>query len=424
MAALAQNEVVDLARKAPPELFSDAVIKLIEAGKIPVAERRALLEEAFDAAKKAKEPVKLVAVPQLAGGRPGLREAALRAGLDTLSLQDRILTLLAATDADRARELFQTIDHPQLDARPCQDPMIPDDSAYFDMAAKVGQVNPLVLMGPGNSPGELPSFANILLADRSLPREQFQLLIGALGLKMQTAALDYRSFTMNAESLAKALDGLIEKARQTGVSADPLGEGAKKLALAQFGAARCHEEFGGGIAFVEWYNRTFGKSLQPIVHEQMLGKEDLGPASALTFFATDAGKQLSAEFARLRAERMRTSVPSKPAESNLDWTSESAAFIAKWEAWTPEGNSIETFEQKMIVAHGIYEIIPPGEARGRIAAQLVKYLSGNPVERDSPAEWLLEVRSFIEFELTDKAKLLALFRASGDPGLALLAALN
>lgn len=409
--------VLELARKAPPELFADAAIKLVEQGKIPEGPRRkALLEEAFEAAKKAREPVKLVAVPQFADRRPGLREAALRAGLDTLSLENRILTLMAAADADRAKELFQTIDHPQLEARPCEDPMIADDSAYFEMAAKVGQVNPMVLMGPGNSPGELPSFANILLRDRSLSREQFQLLAGALGLKMQTAALDYREFTMNAENLAKALDGLVAMAREKGVSPDSLAEGAKKLALAQMGAARCHEEFGGAIAFVEWFNRTLAKAEEPIVHEQLLGKEDLGPAKADAFFADDRGRQLAADFARLRAERLHGG--GKPDAVEIQ------AFLAKWEAWTPAGNAVEAFEQKMIVAHGFYELIPPGEARDQVAAGVVEYLKGNPAERESPAEWLFEVRSFIEFELTDKAKLLKAFRESGDAGLELFAALN
>ena len=422
--AVSAQDVVELARKAPPELFADAVIRLTERGKIPEGpQRKALLEEAFEAAKKAKEPVKLVAVPQLADRRPGRREAALRAGLDTLSLQDRILTLMAAADPDRARELFQSIDHPQLDPRPCEDPMIAADSAYFDMAGKVGQVNPMVLMGPGNSPGELASFANLLLADRTLSRDQFQLLAGALGLKMQTAALDYRAFTVTAENLAKALEGLTSRARELGVSNEALGEGAKKLAVAQLGAARCQEEFGGAAAFVEWFNHTFSKTLEPIVHDQMIAKESLGPAKAEAFFATDSGKQLSAAFERLRSARTHTGL-TELGPSKTDWAAESSGFMAQWDAWVPAGNQIEAFDQKMIVAHGLYELIPPGEARDQVAERVIAYLKGNPVERESPAEWLFEAGTFTEFELTDKAKLLAWFRASGDAGLELFAALN
>ena len=70
----------------------------------------------------------------------------------------------------------------------------------------------------------------------------------------------------------------------------------------------------------------------------------------------------------------------------------------------------------MIVAHGLYELIPPGEARDQVAERVIAYLKGNPVERESPAEWLFEAGTFTEFELTDKAKLLAWFRASGDAG--------
>ena len=184
---------MDLARKAAPELFANAAIELVQRGEAPPT----VLQEAFEAAKQAKEPVKLIAMPQFAAGRPGMREAALRAGLDALSLEARAVTLLAKTDPDKAREMFQSLDHPAMERRSCEDPMIADDSAYFDMA-RLSSGHGVSLMvgesGPGNSPGELAGFAKLLVADSTLTPEEFGLTMGALGLKMQTAAPDYRQF--------------------------------------------------------------------------------------------------------------------------------------------------------------------------------------------------------------------------------------
>jgi DNA-binding phage protein len=46
------------------------------------------------------------------------------------------------------------------------------------------------------------------------------------------------------------------------------------------------------------------------------------------------------------------------------------------------------------------------------------------MERDSPAEWLWQVRSIAEGAGADREALLEAFRESGDPGLGLFAALG
>ncbi len=402
------QSVLDLAHKAPPELFADAVITLVQRGQAPASS----LEEAFRAAKQAKEPVRLVAAPDAPAGRPQLREAALRAGLDTLSLETRVVMLVAPKDTEQARKLFQSIDHPQLDARPCQDPMLADDSAYFDTAAKIG-ANFIAVAGPATSPADLPGIANLILANQGMTRDEFRMQIGALGLKMEMAAPDYREFAVMSDELRTALDGLTARAQGLVVPIDPLVEGARKLAIMQSSTPHCHGELRGAIGFVNWFNQQFGKQADPIEAAETLSQGDLGSPVAAVYFASSSGQALAGQFQQLRAAR------GKP-----EWSGKLADFLAKFAEWKPEGAPIDVFHQRMTVLDGLYQTIPEGEDRDKLAARAVEFLKSSGTEQQYPAEWLYQVRSFAESALNGRAKLLAKFRDSQDAGLELFAALN
>jgi hypothetical protein len=400
---------LELARKAPPELFADTVIRMVERGELPPSS----LVEAFDAAKQAKEPVRLMAMPQAADGRPALREAALRAGLDALSLKARVVALMAKTDAGKAREMFESIDRPALGARPCADPMIADDSAYFEMAGKLAGLNAMAVVGPGNSPGELASLVKLIRMDKALTPDEFRLLAGALTGKMQTAAPDYRAFTMTAEELWPELDGLMARAREVGVPAEDLAMGARKLAVTQLSSPRCHEEFGEAMGFVDWFNRGFGKRLGPIGLEEVVARGDLGPVQSESYFRFGSGKELAENFQKLR------SAAGKP-----EWHDKLAEIVRQFAEWKPEGEEIDIFHQRITVLHGLWQLIPASEDRGWLLARVLEFLNGNAIEREYPAEWLFQVRAVLDSAPAERAKLLAAFRESGDAGLVWLAAMT
>jgi hypothetical protein len=78
----------------------------------------------------------------------------------------------------------------------------------------------------------------------------------------------------------------------------------------------------------------------------------------------------------------------------------------------------------MTVLHGLFQLIPRGEERDGLITGAVEYLKSSGVEREYPAEWLLQARSFASSAAGDRTKLLAAFRASGDAGLAVFAVLE
>ncbi len=234
IASAQTQSILDLARKAPPEIFADAVVKLVERGEIPPA---ILLQtggvsyskKRFEAAKRAREPVRLTALPGVRSDtRAALRDSAGALGLDALSLQSRVIKLMAATDPTRARELFQSVEHPALEARPCADPMIADVSAYYEMAAQTASSDLMLTLVQARSPGELANFAKVLAAFQELPPENLRVLVGALALKMGLVAPDYRSFTMTADELRAALERLAERARGGNARTGAAGGGRAK----------------------------------------------------------------------------------------------------------------------------------------------------------------------------------------------------
>ncbi len=133
--------IIAVARSASPEFFADTAVRLVEAGKIAdLSTQVKLLEDAFTAAAGAQAPVRLIAVP----GTPPDTRALYRgkAGelrLDAVSLQNRILKAMVTVDRAKARELFARISRPALEPQPCEDPLVPEASAYYEIAGAIAE---------------------------------------------------------------------------------------------------------------------------------------------------------------------------------------------------------------------------------------------------------------------------------------------
>ncbi len=370
LAAGQPPDLIDLARQAPPEFFADAVIKLVEAGKAPDAvQRRSLLIEAFDAAKHSQERMRLVAMPGLpSDSRAGLRDAAAMLGLDAYSLEARVAALLAQTDPGKARDLFLSIEPPDLKPRPCEDPMIDDASAYYEMAGSVAAQDLIPVLGRANSPGELASFAKVLGKASAVPPDEFRLLIGVLALKMPMILADYRSFTRTADELRQGLEGIAARARDLAIPMQPLAEGVRKMTIVQLSSPRCNEDFGDSGAFVQWFNRSFRGRLDPLSRDETENLDyGRGFAKAESYFSSGSGKDMAEKFQKLRAMR-----------GAAGWRDGLAEFLRDFDRWNPPGSDIDTFHQRMTVLHGLYQMIPPGDDRVKVVTRSIERLQIRP----------------------------------------------
>lgn len=127
------QSIVDLASSAPPELAADALLRIVESGKLKDENaRRQLVEQAFQLAASAKLPVRMVGVPgTTTDTASGSLNQAYGLKLDALSLQSRAVRDMVPLDPAKARELFGQIVKPVLAPLTCDDALTYDLSEYY-----------------------------------------------------------------------------------------------------------------------------------------------------------------------------------------------------------------------------------------------------------------------------------------------------
>lgn len=405
--------VIELARTGPPEFFADAVVRIIQSGKIPQRDTQVeLLEQAFAIANSAREPIRLIAIP---GTPPDTREIYRgKAGdlaLDRLSLQSRIVRELVTLDRVMARALFDAMTRPKLAPRPCSDPLIADASPYYDAAAAIAQsaftekekqteahVQFLTaLLAGAQSPNEIAAWTRAVQSVALLPA-QWRLLVAALAAKLDASPLDYRPFVMSLDSLAAEIRN-IEAIAGTNELSQPF----RKYVVTQLKAARCSPDL--ALDPVSW--------LDPPVSEDESKPSSRKESfeSAQKYFESADSKQLGDSL-----NALRTAVDDRRARFS--------DVLRDFNGWRPDGSNVDVFHQKATVLRALLEMTPPGEDRERVLNLALSFLRSSAVERESPAQWLWEARTIVELANADASKLVAAFPASGNVSLSLYAQLG
>jgi hypothetical protein len=384
------QSIVDLARSAAPEVFADAMVRLIQTGKVPQREAQIqLLDEAFAVAADAAEPVRLVAMPATPPDTRELYRA--RAGdldLDALSLQSRVLKELLTVDPARARERFSAIPHPSLAPRPCADPLIADASAYYEVAAAIAQsafsaeekrqeahVQFLAALLSGiTSPNELAPFARSLNTVALNPPE-WALLAATFAAKLEGMAPDYRPFALSFDAL-QAEAGAIEELTQS----EQLPPAFHKYTVDQLTAPRCAPDV--AIAFDP-------KDLKAAHRDGAFKTND-------PYFSSGDAKHIGEELRSL---------------ASFD------DFLRDFLAWEPSGTDADILHQRATVFGALIEQLPAGANRDRVFDLAAAMLASSEAQRKNPAEWIWQAHHLVEIAGADSAKLLAAYRASGSAAL-------
>jgi hypothetical protein len=383
------QSIVDLSRSTAPEIFADAIVRLVQTGRIPQREAQVqLLEEAF--AADAVEPVRLIAMPTVPPDTRELyRARAGDLGLDELSLQGRILKELLTVDPARARERFSAIVRPALAPRPCADSLVAYASAYYDIAAAIAQSSfsaeekrqeahiqfLAALLAGITSPNELLPFARSLETVALNPPE-WALLAAGLAAKLESIAPDYRPFALSFDAL-QAQTGAIEEVTRS----EQLPPAFHKYAVNQLTAPRCAPDL--AIAFDP-------RDLKPAKRDEAFKTSD-------PYFSSGDAKQIGEELRALHS---------------FD------DFLRDFLAWEPSGADVDILHQRATVFGALLERLPSGPRRDRIIDLAAAVLASSEAQRKNPAEWMWQVHHLIEIAGGDAPRLLAAFRESGSAALA------
>jgi hypothetical protein len=428
----AVQSIVDLARGAAPEIFADTIVRLVESGKIPQRELQVeLLEDAFQAAGSAVEPVRLIAIP---GTPPDTREMyrglAGGLGLDAISLQSRILKDLLTVDRGKARELFEQVAHPVLDPRPCEDALVADISPYYEIAAAIAQsaftaeekehgahVQFLAgLLEGAKSPGELAAFAGAIENVTFTPA-QWEVLLGVLSQKLEKIGADYRSFAVSFNSMQGAISRLAEFGRANRVeSADGLRGSFRKYVVAQMKAPRCAPDIPIALGETEW--------LQPsLTVDETNPSERRGAVKTHAYFESGDSKDIAQH---LKAAQVQTGTALgqalvRQAEAvtagytpSVGEPQDPGDLLREFATWSPAGSDVDVLHQKATVLKGLLQKWVAGADHDRVANLCVELLISSGAQRQDPAEWMWQVKSLAG---AIGAGATNLFRPSGNPGL-------
>ena len=426
----AVRPIITAARSAAPELLADTIVRLVEGGQIPSRELQVdLLSEAFGAATRASQPVKLAAIP----GTPGSARAAYvsRAGelnLDALSLGARVLKALVTVDRAKARALFQGVLHPALAARNCEDPLVADASAYYEIAGLIAQSAfseqekkdhqhaqfMLAALAGAQSPNELGAFARALESVSWTP-EEWELLISGLAEKFGAIRADYRPFALSAPVLLPELDFLTKIAQGYGLDQDTIRKQFRQYLVTQMTGARCSENLDDAETAVKWFNADFRRDLKPISEEEMQPSKRGGGIKTGDYFRSSEATQMEEEFRQLRMASLGVAGKGAPA---VDTGALLASILRDFATWQPEGSALDVFHQRATVLFGLFHQMN-GAEREKLRASCIAFLESSAVEQQNYPEWLIEVKTLVDSADTDRMELLQAFRASGDPGLSL-----
>lgn len=432
------------AQSAPAEFSADLLIQLAQSGEIKDAKRKQeLLVEAFYASAKAKQAVKLVALPGSAvDSRSGYKASASSFGLEALSLQCRAINALLPLDKRKARELFSEIKL-KLEPLSCEDALAYDVNSFFTtMQALAQSAFSADEMGRGehvffvenylakiSSPNQVGAAAK-MLASLTLTDLELTNLNRAFSSALKNMPSDYRSFSADRDAVAQSVRQLAARLSSQGLSGDELLEAYRTFLVNQL-SSRC-----GGTRAVRASDSNlivdFNDNLRPAAYKKIapISDEELTPtkvgaaAKEEAFWSSPKAQSILSRIKKLRFSA-KGSEFSEDEKQSADWQSQLSELVRELAAWTAadENSEEDYFHQKSVIYYALIPIIPADAqyngVRDEALRDFATMLSTSPLQKDKPSEWFLHARVLIDrvnkSQPPDREKLLNLVYSSRSP---------
>ena len=403
--------IAEAADSTPPEFRADALLRLVESGKIAdLAWKRDLIGQAFASAAAAQAANPLHAIPPAA--------PAVGPALDRVSLQARAVDAMQAIDGRKARELFLQIVKPAPRRLECSDTAWDDLAAYYGNASRLvatfsvserrdgDHVNFAVgIISRITSVVELPAAEKLLTVPGWRPDEK-ELLGAKFAGVAETITADDRSFTAVGADARRSLDGLA----RSGYDAELFRGVSAHMLERQQSVEHCRSNStaSGGL-------RTAGSV--PGLEAQSVPQASLDASS------------VNQRWMRLMYGPKQQGLTENDKNSSA-WRDELAAYLGAvddMKAASPE-DELGVYRMKTEALGGLLLAVPSSADRERIRARCIATVAASPLQERNRVRWFApasqlvdSTRSLFPVEL---AKLLDAFESSGNPVLILYAKLE
>jgi hypothetical protein len=403
------RSISDLAGAAPPEFAADALLRMVESGKLADRNtRRELVDQAFQLAAAVKFPVRMVGLQDTTTDTAsGSLSQAYALKFDVLSLQSRAIVDMLPLDPGKARELFGQIVKPTLAPLTCDDALVYEPSAFYQALstvvngaftpqerAKEEHVNLLLdALSQVASPSQLAPLAGAI-ESAGVTAGQRQILWARFNGVLENMQPDDRSFPVSLPALSvlntPGIQGSLEKYRQKshGCATDVVASSPNSSAPTQ----------------------------KP-------GTPKLAP-----YWQSAAAQQLLQAGKKLRFASS-TQLLSDADRATPEWQQQLADYLNLIADWTQDQQESDAafYHEKCIVYTALLELVPPGSQSDKILAEYVDFISNSALYQQSPAEWFVEPHTLLDRSQTNRAryaKVLAAYQDSGNPLLTLEVALE
>ena len=405
----AYQSLVDLARAAPPEFTADALLRIVEQGKLLDKDARIdLIEEAFRSASAAKFQVRMDGLPgTTTDTSSGSLSRAYALKLDALSLESRAVRDMLPLDPLKARKMFTDIARPMLPALTCDDALYYDLSDYYQALSAVvnGSFSPKErakddhltflsdYLGQAASPLELAPVA-LVIEGISVTNQQRQGLWAHLGGLMETIQADDRSLSAALPALSSMslpeVQSSLEKYRQKSHGCEGDSAGSPDNSKSSGAAAAPSQKPRTPKLDSYWQSPNSQQLVQP-------------------------GK-------KLRFDKNGSPL-SEADRSTPDYQQQVSDYLNQLGGWAADQENSESdfYHEKCTVLMALIELVPQGPESDSIIADYVDFVGSSNLYQQSPAEWYVEPRALLNrFQPgAIRTAILEAFERSGNPVLGL-----
>jgi hypothetical protein len=405
------RSIADLAAGAPPEVAADALLRIVESGKLADKNaRKQLVEQAFQLGASAKFPMRMEGVPGTTSDTAsGSLSEAYRLKLDALSLQSRAVENMLPMDAAKARELFGQMVKPSLAPLTCDDALVYEPSAFYQALgavvngaftlqekAKEQHVNLLLeALAQVTSPSQLVPLADAIQAAGVTPT-QHQVLWARFNSLLENMQPDDRSFPASLPALSvlttPGIQAPFEKYRQKSHGCETDAAAASPNSSASAPAPKPTTP-------------KLDRYWQSPNAQQLL----------------QAGKKLRfASTNQLLSDADR---------ATPEWQQKLADYLNLIADWSQDQEDSEAvyYHEKCLVYTALLDLVAPGPQSDKILADYVDFVSNSDLYQQSPVEWFVEPHTLLDrsqSNATRHAKILEAYQNSGNPVLTLEVALE
>lgn len=400
--------VVDLARGAPPELASDALIRVSKLERLEKKRRIELLNQAFDLAAAAAQAYKRRSALIPPSGPAGFLERAYAQDLDALSLRLRAIEGLLPLDARAARERFEEMPPLQLPLLGCEDFLVYDLSRFYEVLAKLAAASFSATEVRAGAPakflarylGLIASPAQIAPAARLLtgavaPGSDFQVLATTFAGALSRVAGDDRSFTYATREAGAALVDLANAGERRAQLSPAILLGAYRAFLVNhLTGARCeplesHADSNPAAFFNE---RLHTPMLPPIGETELTPSKVEGKAKGISWCESPECRAVRDQFRTMIFAPGGEAFQQRDREQK-EWQARARDFLAALSFWVQSSTSSppEHFREKIAFYGDLLAIVPNGDTREYILRSMLAFLIQSRPPPEERIEWYLPI---------------------------------